>query len=318
MKMRVGIIGTGKIARHLISRLKDMGIETCFSINRSNSSSLERLLLKERPEAVFLTISTLDKGEAAREYILQCVKNNVPVITCEKGAFAYHASALQPYFNKIGCSASVGGGTRMIPLTKELELNGKVEIEAVLNGTLNFIFHQISGGISLDEACIEASKLGYAEPGATDSLSLLNGEMRDVIMKTCVLFNTVLSNGRFITPHQFSKFELTKEDLEKLTDGENYRMIVSFSNNKKGKNIPYFGRKFERYWIDSSWRISGGFRQINPSREHYSWLPGGVGNAIHIVENDHDIRTEYTMSGQGAGLKPTTDVMLVDFYRLCG
>ncbi|MFA6938758.1 MAG: NAD(P)-binding domain-containing protein [Candidatus Paceibacterota bacterium] len=102
MKMRVGIIGTGKIARHLISRLKDMGIETCFSINRSNSSSLERLLLKERPEAVFLTISTLDKGEAAREYILQCVKNNVPVITCEKGAFAYHASALQPYFNKIG------------------------------------------------------------------------------------------------------------------------------------------------------------------------------------------------------------------------
>lgn len=318
MKTRVGIIGTGKIARYLISRLKDMGIEICFSINRSNSSSLGTLLLKEKPVAVFLTISTpaLDKGNAAKDYILQCVKNDIPVITCEKGAFAYHASALQPYLNKIGCSASVGGGTGIIPVIKSLKLDGDVEMEVVLNGTLNFIWHQISGKIPLNEACIEAGKLGYTEPGATNSLTLVNGEMRDVLMKTCVLFNTVFSNGRFITPHLFGKFELTKEDLEKLTDGGDYRMIVSFSNKKTKKEISYVGRKFDRYWIDGSWRISGGFRQIEP-KENYSWIPGGVGNAAHIIQNNFDQRSEYFFSGLGAGLKPTTDIMLDDLSWLC-
>jgi len=318
MKRKVAIIGTGKIARYLKQRLEDMKLEVCFMINRSNSNSFELLLKTEKPKAVFLTISTLDKGEKARDYILLCAKYGVPVITCEKGALAYHMLKLWEHLETIGHTACVGGGTGIIQLVKNLniDIKEKIEIEVVLNGTLNYIFHQMASGISLEEACDEARRLGYAEPNATDSLSLVNGELKDVIMKTCAFFNTALANGRFITPHEFGKFELSSADLEKLQAGDDYRMMVFFSNHKILSEPHFVGKKFRRHKIGGKWDIMGGFVSISNSN-FYPWIPGGVGNAVHVIDKSEYSFGECMMSGQGAGVRPTVAVMLEDYRTLC-
>ena len=316
---KVGIIGAGGIAKHLATRLKSQEINVCFSLTRDRSEQLSQLLESEKPQAVFLTISTLDKGEAALNYIQTCIKARVPVITCEKGALAYHAKILKPHLNKIGFSATVGGGTRMLKFVIDRHLeNRQVEINAVINGTLNFIFDEIRrGGRSLGEACKEACKLGYAEPGATDPLSLINGELKDVRMKTCVFFNTVLATDTIATPNEFGLLEQTADSLEQLNEeGGDYRLVVSFSNHKQNKDHPRFGKQFELHFADG-WRITGSFRQITQASQLSSWLPGGVGNAVHIIEGELGSGGKYTLSGPGAGHEPTTSAMLADFKELC-
>lgn len=322
MKNKVAIIGGGAIAKHLSARLESKGVNVCFSLRRNHTEpSFETLLAQEKPQVAFLAISTLDKGEAARDYILACVKAGTPVITCEKGSLAYHAKVLRPHLDKIGYSATVGGGTRMLKYVKERHLaDKKVEIHAVINGTLNFIFDEIQrGGRSLGEACKEACKLGYAEPGASDPLGLVNGELEDVRMKTCVFFNTVLATQKLATPNQLGLLEQTADDLEGLSEeGGNYRLIVSFSNHKSMKEFPRFGKQFGLHFIDG-WHITGAFRQITHSSvmsQLSSWLPGGVGNAVHIIEGELGLGGKYTLSGPGAGHEPTTSAMLADFAEL--
>ncbi|MFA6602037.1 MAG: hypothetical protein WCT02_04240 [Candidatus Paceibacterota bacterium] len=311
------IIGAGGIAKHLAVRLESQGI-TVYSVGRNQAVQFSGLLEAEKPHAVFLTISTLDKGEAARDYILTCIKARIPVITCEKGALAYHAKTLKPHLGKIGFSATVGGGTRMLKYVAGRHLaNKQVEISAVVNGTLNFIFDEIRrGGRSLGEACKEACKLGYAEPGATDPLSLINGELKDVRMKTCVFFNTILAIDRIVTPDELGLLEQTAPDLEQLNEeGGDYRLVVSFSNHKQTKEHPRFGKRFKLHFVDG-WHITGSFRQITQASQLSSWLPGGVGNAVHIIEGELGSGGKYTLSGPGAGHEPTTSAMLADFEEL--
>ena len=310
---RVGIIGAGKIATHLAARLRSKEHEVCFLLGRSMvQRPLNQVLEEVNPDAVFLAISTRDTGEAARDYILACLDAGVPVITCEKGALAYHAELLKPHINCIGYSASVGGGTMLLRYLQGRHLTDEpVEIHAVLNGSLNFIFDALGRGRSLGEACEEARRLEIIEPGATDPLAIINGELKDVSMKACVLFNTSLVREQCISPDQFVPPVLTEEDLRELSEEEpGYRLLIHFSNQSPMKDPD-----LEKHVWSSEinrWHITGAFR-----RSASSWVPRGKGNAIHIIEGRLGGGGIYTLSGPGAGLEPTTSAMLADFKELC-
>ena len=318
MKHRIVIIGGGAIALHLGTRLDNRGHDVrYFTRITREQMSFHDLIDLVRPHAVFLAISTTDKGEAALEYILTCMKMGIPVIICEKGSLAYHAQVLRPHMSHIGFSASLGGGTRLLNYVASHYPNEKkMNIQVVLNSTLNFIFDELRHGSFLVQACAAATKTGSPEPGASDALSLINGELRDVHMKPCVFFNTVLAREQLITPDMFGRLELTKDDLRILNEkGGDYRMVVSFSNHPSTKVLPYFGKHFGIFC--DGWHIEGGFRQITKSSGLESWLPEGIGNAVHIAEGELGAQSIYTLSGPGAGLEPTTTAMLTDFRELC-
>jgi homoserine dehydrogenase len=308
---KVIIVGGGRIGKHLGTRLVSRGVDVLFTGRTHAGAPFARLLQEEQPQAVFVCISTLDQGEAARDYILASVRAGISVITCEKGALAYHAVALKPHLNNIGSSATVGGGTRMLKYLSGRRLGSKkVEIHAVLNGTLNFIFDEVGrGGRTLGEACEEALRLGYAEPGASDPLSLINGELKDIAMKVRVLFNTVLATGALVVPTDFRFPEVTEDRLQLLgEEGKDYRFTISFTNYKPPKEYMHFA---------GEWYFSAGFRQVNRMPHLATWLPGGVGNALHIIEGELGSGGKYTLSGPGAGHEPTTSAMLADFEELC-
>ena len=100
--MNVGIIGTGNIANHLSERLGNLGIKTSYMLGSAEANTHKKLLHKYLPYAVFLAISTKDKGEAAKSYIGECLSFGVPVITCEKGALAYFGQQLRKQLALIG------------------------------------------------------------------------------------------------------------------------------------------------------------------------------------------------------------------------
>jgi len=302
---KVVIVGAGKIGKHLAGRLEALGFEChLFTRKIKDFKFFEQFLDQVDPLAVFLTISTKDKGETALGYIQSCIICSVPVITCEKGALAYHFKDLQSDMGWIGYSATVGGGTKLLEYIQGRFWDDQnVEIYAVLNGSLNFFFDEINKGKKYEQVYEEMLCLDIAEPEAIDPLSFLNKECLDLYMKTVILYNSSLCGGKFITPDDFNIVDFQEVDLKKLTEGnDRYRFVVSFLNNKKAEVV--------------GWLIAVAPRKINDD-PFYSWLPGGIHNAVYIIEGEDGEGDCFILSGSGAGLVPTTSAMLADFKRLC-
>jgi homoserine dehydrogenase len=335
-KKSVGIIGYGGIGRTLVERLQKDGYEIAF-IKTSTSvmigetkkafakTSLSFMSdLARKPDVICLCIPTLDAGETAASYIIEATSQNIPIVTCEKGSLSFQADQLRTLIEstkpvKLRYTASVGGGTQLLRYVRGRKINHRIcEMEAVINGTCNFIFDQTArGGRSLGEACAEATRLGYAEPGATDPLSLINGELKDVLMKTCVLFNTALATKTFITPRDLGTLILSDATLHDLSrESARVRLVVSFSNIPGAKIHEYAG--CQCVTTVDGWQIQAGFRKIHDGSQLSEWLPGGVGNAIRITEGELGSGGRYTLTGPGAGYEPTTSAMLNDIEEIIG
>lgn len=79
---------------------------------------------------------------------------------------------------------NVGAGLPIIGTIKDLRNSGDkiLKIEAVLSGTLNFIFNEISGSVPFSETVRRAKEQGYSEPDPRIDLS-----GKDVIRKLVIL-----------------------------------------------------------------------------------------------------------------------------------
>ncbi|MFM2414310.1 MAG: hypothetical protein RI911_3 [Candidatus Parcubacteria bacterium] len=333
-KLNIFILGKGTIGSTLATRVREIG-HSVVQISRTSyvndagvmSEYTYSGLMKfcddtgfAKPDILFIAIPTLDTGETAAAYIQEAHEHKVHVITCEKGSLSYHADSLLtlPWRDTtLSYTASVGGGTMMLQyMNLRVPTSRLITFEAVINGTCNFIFNQVAhSGRTLGEACDEAARLGYAEPGARDPLSLINGELKDVRMKTCVLFNTALANKLYITPRDLGTLALNETTLDDLSRrSSTVRLVVQCSNIEQSKIAEYAGCQFVTS-VDG-WSIQGGFRDLQKDPELLRWLPGGVGNAIHITEGKLGSGGKYTLTGPGAGAEATTSVMLNDMHSV--
>ncbi len=310
---RVGIIGRGKIGSSLYEKFTGLGATIAFYYGRSEEVLFASTLRENGIDGVFLAIPTTDKGISAARYIETSVNAGIPIFTCEKGALAYHAHKFKKRLPEFGYSAAVGGGTMILPYLTQRMRGGKQEvtIRGVMNGTLNYIFDQVSRGVTLGAASSEAERLGFAEPGATNVLSLINGELADVSMKACVLHNVALSHEEVITPDVLDTSYLSDEELEAIGEpGSGYRLVISFTKRLKKEDsdaIHVFSHA-----TGEGWYIQGQFVRANGS-SRYAWLPVGVENVLVVEEGKLGIDGRYRLYGDGAGAGPTTSAMINEF-----
>ncbi|MFZ2593811.1 MAG: hypothetical protein WAX38_03510 [Minisyncoccia bacterium] len=333
----IGIVGAGGIGKALHGRLLELGYSVLFTMNidvttladgttlptEKNLALFLELHPELRPQCIVISIPTVDTGETALQIIEAASALGITIVTCEKGALAYHAEKIIPKIKdgslRIGYSASVGGGTHMLNyLALRNPALRHTEIQAVVNGTCNFIFHQTAfGGRTLGEACSEAVRLGYAEPGATEPLDIINGELHDIRMKTCVLFNTILADSVYITPRDLGALKLSESALEDIRrKSGQYRLVVTLSNAPSPQPFEYTGAHFMTN-VDG-WNIQGGFRDTQKEPELHTWLPPGVNNALHITEGKLGSGGRFLVSGPGAGHEPTTSAIMNDIKKYFG
>lgn len=319
--MKTGIIGAGRIGSALYKKVLSLGWEIKFilkddAVYKNLSERIDNLkncqnYFKDL-DVVFLAIPTFDDGKIAFDYMSSLLEKNIPVVTCEKGSLSNYFSELEKWIDKIGYSATVGGGTRLLRYL-EGKINPQVkEVHAVINGTLNYIFDEISKGKNLGEAVEGAKRLGYTEPGANNPIDIINKEsLGDAPMKSAILFNTCF---REFTPKRMraKDVELSKigeQGLKQLiVEADNRRYIVSIAKGDKKEDI-IGGFK---YHIDG-WTISAGFKNISENHLFLELVPKGVNNALLIYEDEGGT---YRVSGEGAGAGPTTSSMIQDANNL--
>ncbi|MDR2813176.1 MAG: bifunctional aspartate kinase/homoserine dehydrogenase I [Prevotellaceae bacterium] len=146
---------------------------------------------------------------------------------------------------------NVGAGLPVIKTINELMLSGDriVKLEAVLSGTLNFIFNTISEEITMSQAIKMAQEKGYSEPDPRVDLSgidvlrkilILSRECGYPLEKTDVEVSKFLPDSCFDTPTMDmffgevqkldADFEARRKALYKA--GKRWRFVASLDNGK--------------------------------------------------------------------------------------
>ena len=195
-------------------------------------------------------------AEVADTY-LTFLENNISVVTANKiaasGAYTHYLRLKQTALKhgvKFLFETNVGAGLPIISTINDLRNSGDkiLRIEAVLSGTLNFIFNELSAEVPFSETIRRAKEQGYSEPDPRIDLS-----GKDVIRKMVILAREAgypveqedVEKHLFVPEDYFqgsvddfwkrlpgldADFEARRQELEK--NGLRWRFVASLNEGK--------------------------------------------------------------------------------------
>ncbi len=342
--MGIGTVGSNLIAQ--IQKQQDhLQKEHQLKINVSGISRSTKMIFNKDGLDVSNYKEMLEKeGQKAdiNEYIKQIIgynlRNSVFVdCTAEEKIASTYKELLDSYVsivtaNKIACSSSyksykelkdtakkkgvkfifetnVGAGLPIINTMNDLIKSGDhiIGMEAVLSGTLNFIFNVLSAEIPLSKAIKLAKEKGYSEPDPRIDLSgidvvrkllILAREAGYKLEKEDVIINSFLPTNCFTgSLEEFWKkvekfdgeFEVKRQKLE--TENKKWRFVASFDRGKAKIELVTVSHEHPAYHLEGSNNI------IILTTERYKELP-------------------MVIKGYGAGAEVTAAGVFADIIRI--
>ena len=211
-------------------------------------------LIASLPNSVFVDCTA--SAEVADTY-LSLLENNISVVTANKiaasSAYSHYQLLKQTALDrgvKFLFETNVGAGLPIISTINDLRNSGDkiLRIEAVLSGTLNFIFNEIAADVPFSETIRRAKEQGYSEPDPRIDLS-----GKDVIRKLVILareagyqveqeevekhlfvpdeyFQGTVENFWKRLPELDAEFEVRRQELEK--NGLRWRFVATMEEGK--------------------------------------------------------------------------------------
>ncbi|MCC8154505.1 MAG: bifunctional aspartate kinase/homoserine dehydrogenase I [Tannerellaceae bacterium] len=191
--LQLRVVGVANSKKYLLCR-EGLNLETCITelketgLPSSPQILSEEILRMNIFNSVFIDCTASGEVSEIYETLLE---NNISVVAANKVA------ASSPYENYIKLKetarqrgvkflfeTNVGAGLPIINTMNDLRNSGDhiLKLEAVLSGTLNFIFNTLSTDIPLSKAIEMAKEAGYSEPDPRIDLS-----GKDVIRKLVIL-----------------------------------------------------------------------------------------------------------------------------------
>ncbi len=244
------------------------------------------------------------------------IEHNVNVVAANKIAAS---SAYDSYLHlknlthkkgvKFLFETNVGAGLPIINTINSLMATGDkiIKIEAVLSGTLNYIFNTISSEIPLSKAIKMAQEAGYSEPDPRIDLC-----GKDVARKIVILAREAgykveqedVARNLFI-PEKF--FEGTLDDFFKNVEGMDAEFEVMRKNTAdKNEHLRFVARMDEG-------KVSLGLEAVDQTHPFYTLA--GSNNVILITTERYN---EYPMviKGYGAGAEVTAAGIFSDIISI--
>ena len=194
--IKVNIIGVGNYDRMIFSPegldpekakklVNEGGKETePFSL----AAFIEKMTSLNLPNSCFCDCTASEDIALSYEKILQ---ESIPIVTPNKkansGKLDYYKK-LTTYSRERGIpylyECTVGAGLPVISTLRDLSLSGDkvLRIEAVLSGTLSFIFNNFDGSKPFSALVREAKAKGYTEPDPRDDLNAMDAARKILIL----------------------------------------------------------------------------------------------------------------------------------------
>ena len=239
-----------------------------------------------------IVIELIGGLEPARTFVLNFLKAGKDVVTANKALVANHGPELFDEARRLGRTiafeASVCGGIPILSsIASSLQANTIKSIDAICNGTSNFILSRMEGkGADYDDAVKEAQRLGYAE--ANPSMDV---DGTDAVQKL-----TIMAQLAFGVKTDWKSIPRTGIDIVKSLD-------IRFAR-KLGKRIRL---------LATAKRVSGGVElKVSPTLVPETSPLAKVCDAFNAVQIIGDFVGPVFYQGLGAGRKPTASAVCSD------
>jgi aspartokinase/homoserine dehydrogenase 1 len=318
-QLDIKVIGIANSKRYLIDRngialLKAKDLLKNSDKNMSMSAFIYDMNSLGLPNLIF--IDNTASQEVAQGYY-KLLRNSVSVVTPNKLASSgsyEHFNTLRETAKKHGVmylyETNVGAALPVISTLRDLVNSGDkvIRIEAVLSGTLSYIFNTFDGSQPFSQVVKTAKAKGYTEPDPRDDLGCA-----DVARKILILareagskleYNEVQING--FLPQSCMDAPTVDDFFAELEKNDSYFANMQQTAAKEGKVLRCIAR------------FEDGKATINlqaVDKSHPFYLLSGSDNIIAFTTNRYKERP-LIVRGSGAGAEVTAAGVFADIIRV--
>jgi aspartokinase/homoserine dehydrogenase 1 len=283
-------------------------------IKASLSDFIKKMKSMNLPNCVFVDNTA---SHNPIEYYLDILQSSISVVTCNKignsadyEQYAAFKQAARTYGVDFFYETNVGAGLPIIRTLKDLMLSGdKIKrIEAILSGTISYIFNNYKGGTLFHEVVKEAQEKGYTEPDPRDDL---NG--KDFMRKMLILArdagypleekDIALEN---MLPASCMAAETVADFYKELENNAAYFEGLKNKAAAENKVLRYIGKMEDG-------KVSINLQMVDES--HPFFTLSGSDNIISFTTNRYKDRP-LVVKGPGAGAEVTAAGVFADIINV--
>ena len=315
--LKVNLIGVTN-SRKLIFDNKGISLDNWGDILRTSgkkgdiSSFIQQMTRLNLRNAVFIDC-TADENVAS--LYGEILSNYVSIVTANKIACSSEYKYYQQLKNianergvKFMYETTVGAGLPVIRTISDLVVSGDkvLKIEAVLSGTMNFIFNEIGPDMPLSDAIRKAKEKGYSEPDPRMDLS-----GTDVVRKILILAREAgypIEKDEVIV-RKFLPDECFEGDLNDF-----YKKVREYDAEfeQKRKELAKQNRKWRFFaTLDHGKAV---VELLTIGSDHPSFNLEGSNNIILLTTNRYR-ELPMVIKGYGAGAEVTAAGVFADLMR---
>ncbi|SRR5579871_645225 len=316
LRLQVNVIGIANSKKMLFN---DEGINLNSwkdDLQSGEAMSIEKftntIRVKNLSNSVFADITANDEVAKCYDKLLQ---KSISVVACNKVAcssnYAYYKKLkeLAREFNaQFLFETNVGAGLPVIGTLNDLLHSGdKVnKIEAVLSGTLNFVFNHYKGEKSFAEIVKQAQDEGYTEPDPRLDLS-----GTDVMRKIMILAR---ESGEKIEMEDISNNSFMPESCMKGTVDDFYKAMAKEEDHFKKlyTEAASQGKKLKFVAKYENGKAAVGLQHIDPAHNLYHLY--GKDNVV-LFYTERYPEQPLVVKGAGAGAEVTASGVFADVIR---
>lgn len=240
-KIKIGIIGLGTVGSGVFKSLQNFDeVEivkiAVRNINKPRSVDVPEGMLTDNPYEIVnnpdinVVVELMGGIEPAWDYISTALRNKKHIVTANKELLAKKGEELFNLSEENNCvvlyEAAIAGGIPIImPIKTILSGNRINKIQAILNGTTNYILTKMdTDGASYEDVLKEAQLLGYAETDPTGDVEGFDAAYKITTLAT-IAFN---SRVKFENVYREGITNVRAEDMKIANElGYKIKLIAS-------------------------------------------------------------------------------------------
>lgn len=307
-KLKIGLIGLGTVGSGVYKSLADFeSVEiskiAVRNINKPRTVQVPSEILTDNPydivndPSIDVVVELMGGVEPAWDYIRTALENGKHIVTANKELLAKKGEELFNLAEKqnrvVLYEAAIAGGIPLIMPIKTILAGNKInKIQAILNGTTNYILTKMDvNGASYKEVLKEAQELGYAETDPTGDVEGFDAAYKITTLAT-ISFN---SRVKFENVYREGITKIRKEDMQRANElGFKIKLIASATIDENN---------------NADVRVHPMLVPKSHMLAHINYVTNAVAMSGHPIGN-------IVLSGPGAGEFPTASSVIGDILAI--
>ena len=307
-KLKIGLIGLGTVGSGVYKSLADFeSVEiskiAVRNINKPRTVQVSSEILTDNPydivndPSIDVVVELMGGVEPAWDYIRTALENGKHIVTANKELLAKKGEELFNLAEKqnrvVLYEAAIAGGIPLIMPIKTILAGNKInKIQAILNGTTNYILTKMDvNGASYEEVLKEAQELGYAETDPTGDVEGFDAAYKITTLAT-ISFN---SRVKFENVYREGITKIRKEDMQRANElGFKIKLIASATIDENN---------------NADVRVHPMLVPKSHMLAHINYVTNAVAMSGHPIGN-------IVLSGPGAGEFPTASSVIGDILAI--